>query len=54
MINKTLHRKLRIGQQDSTKTKGEDQMYTHLYILIDFIADVLYINGYNPVFLWNT
>jgi hypothetical protein len=25
MINKTLHRKLKIEQQDSTKTKGEDQ-----------------------------
>ena len=31
MINKTLHRKLKIEQHDSTKTKGEDQTDKYIY-----------------------
>ena len=31
MINKTLHRKLKIEQQDSIKTKGEDQTDKYIY-----------------------
>jgi hypothetical protein len=33
MINKTLHRKLMIEQQDSTKPKGGGRSDGHIYIL---------------------
>ena len=33
MINKTLHRKLKIEQQDSIKTKGEDQTDIYIYTI---------------------
>ena len=46
MTNKTLHRKLKTEQQDSTKTKGEDQTDTYIYTTGEIQTDTyIYTKG---------